>query len=100
MSDFESILYETPGEHVARIVLNRPDTRNAQDTRLLYELNSAFDRAPKTTRSKSLSWQLTAHIFPPDMICVRSTPLRRCRNSRLWGVVRLYLRGGGKADGA
>ena len=45
MSDFESILYETPAEHVARIVLNRPDTRNAQDTRLLYELNSAFDRA-------------------------------------------------------
>jgi len=45
MSDFESILYETPVEHVARIVLNRPETRNAQDTRLLYELNSAFDRA-------------------------------------------------------
>jgi len=45
MSDLESILYETPAEHVARIVLNRPDTRNAQDTRLLYELNAAFDRA-------------------------------------------------------
>ena len=45
MSDFESILYETPVEHVARIVLNRPETRNAQDTKLLYELNSAFDRA-------------------------------------------------------
>ncbi len=30
---------------VARIVLNRPDAANAQDTRLLYELNAAFDRA-------------------------------------------------------
>lgn len=45
MSDFESVLYETPAEHIARIVLNRPETRNAQDTKLLYELNVAFDRA-------------------------------------------------------
>ena len=45
MSDFESVLYETPAEHVARIVLNRPKTRNAQDTKLLYALNAAFDRA-------------------------------------------------------
>ena len=36
MKDFETILYETPAEHIARIVLNRPETRNAQDTRLLY----------------------------------------------------------------
>ena len=45
MSDFESVVYETPAEHIARIVLNRPETRNAQDTKLLYELNAAFDRA-------------------------------------------------------
>ena len=45
MSDFESIMYETPAEHIARIVLNRPENRNAQDTKLLYELNAAFDRA-------------------------------------------------------
>lgn len=45
MSEFQTLLYETPAPHVARIVLNRPDTRNAQDTRLLYELNDAFDKA-------------------------------------------------------
>lgn len=45
MTGFETLLYETPAPHVARIVLNRPDTRNAQDTKLLYELNDAFDRA-------------------------------------------------------
>ena len=45
MSEFQTLLYETPAAHVARIVLNRPDTRNAQDTRLLYELNDAFDKA-------------------------------------------------------
>jgi len=45
VSEFQTLLYETPAPHVARIVLNRPDTRNAQDTRLLYELNDAFDKA-------------------------------------------------------
>ncbi len=40
-----TILMEHPAEHVARIVLNRPETRNAQDTRLLYELNDALDEA-------------------------------------------------------
>src|SRR5204863_2577856 len=41
----EIVLYETPVDRVARIVLNRPEARNAQNTRLLYELNAAFDRA-------------------------------------------------------
>jgi enoyl-CoA hydratase len=45
MAAFATILYETPAPHVARIVLNRPETRNAQDTRMLYELNDAFDAA-------------------------------------------------------
>jgi enoyl-CoA hydratase len=45
MSDFDTVLYETPAPQVARIVLNRPESRNAQDTHLLYELNDAFDRA-------------------------------------------------------
>lgn len=40
----EYILYETPEPGIARIVLNRPDTANAQDTQFLYELNDAFDR--------------------------------------------------------
>jgi enoyl-CoA hydratase len=44
---FQTLLYETPAPGVARIVLNRPESRNAQDTKLLYELNDAFDRAAK-----------------------------------------------------
>lgn len=39
------VLYETPAPKVARIVLNRPEARNAQNYQLLYELNDAFDRA-------------------------------------------------------
>lgn len=41
----ELIEYTEPAPKVARIALNRPDTRNAQNTQLLYELNDAFDRA-------------------------------------------------------
>ena len=45
MADTDTILYETPEPEIARIVLNRPQARNAQDTALLYALNDAFDRA-------------------------------------------------------
>jgi enoyl-CoA hydratase len=41
----ETILYETLPSGIARIVLNQPETRNAQDTAFLYALNEAFDRA-------------------------------------------------------
>jgi enoyl-CoA hydratase len=47
MKEFATVLYETPAQHVARIVLNRPETRNSQDTRMLYELNEAFDLAAR-----------------------------------------------------
>lgn len=39
------IIYEMAAPRVARIVLNRPERRNAQSTSLLYQLNAAFDRA-------------------------------------------------------
>jgi enoyl-CoA hydratase len=45
MKTFDHIIFETPAEHVARIVLNRVQTRNSQDTHFLYDLNDAFDIA-------------------------------------------------------
>lgn len=45
MTEFQSLLYDTPEPGVARITLNKPNSANAQDTKLLYELNAAFDRA-------------------------------------------------------
>jgi len=44
-SDFATICYELPDPRVARIVLARPEARNAQDKRMTYELHAAFDRA-------------------------------------------------------
>lgn len=43
--NFKTIRYEGVKNGVARIVLARPATRNAQDKVMLYELNTAFDRA-------------------------------------------------------
>ena len=43
MPTYETIRLESPAPRVARIVLNRPETRNAQNVRMLYELNDAFD---------------------------------------------------------
>jgi hypothetical protein len=36
MRNFEYFVYDTPAEHIARIVLNRVQTRNSQTTDLLY----------------------------------------------------------------
>lgn len=40
-----NILFDMWAPHVARITLNRPAQRNAQDTAFLYALNDAFNRA-------------------------------------------------------
>ena len=46
MSEYKYLLYETlDSGKVARIMLNRPDSRNAQNRGLLVELNEAFLRA-------------------------------------------------------
>jgi len=41
------VRYEQPTPRVARIVLARPEKKNAQNNKLLYELNDAFDRAAR-----------------------------------------------------
>jgi enoyl-CoA hydratase len=43
--DNNTVRFEIPFEGIARIVLNRPDARNAQDAQLLYSLDDAFQRA-------------------------------------------------------
>ncbi len=45
VADYQTILYEEPAPKVARIVVNKPESRNAQSYRMLYELNHALDIA-------------------------------------------------------
>lgn len=40
-----TVTYEKHGERIARITLNRPERANAQNYRLLFALNEAFDQA-------------------------------------------------------
>ena len=49
---FEAILLDKPAPAVTRITLNRPESRNAQDPRMLYELNDAFDLAARDDDTK------------------------------------------------
>ena len=42
---YETIRYERPGENVARIMLARAETRNAQNLQMLYEIDDALDTA-------------------------------------------------------
>jgi len=44
-NEFQMIRYERPGEHVARIMLARPESRNAQNTQMLYEIDAALSAA-------------------------------------------------------
>ena len=44
-TSYETIRYEVPSKGVARLVLARPEARNAQNKKMTYELNDAFDRA-------------------------------------------------------
>ncbi|MBI2766291.1 MAG: enoyl-CoA hydratase [Chloroflexi bacterium] len=48
----ETILYEMAADHVAKITLNRPEARNAQNVQLTYELNEAFDTAAQDDNVK------------------------------------------------
>jgi enoyl-CoA hydratase len=43
--DYTEIRCDHPSPRVARITLARPDTRNAQDRKMLYEVNRALDEA-------------------------------------------------------
>jgi enoyl-CoA hydratase len=55
MTDFQTIRYEVvnPGpEGIARVTLDRPDSRNAQNKRMTYEINEAFDEAARSSDVK------------------------------------------------
>ncbi len=45
MKEFSTIRYERPGTGVARIVLDRPGARNAQNLEMTYEIDAALQRA-------------------------------------------------------
>ncbi len=45
MGAYETLVVERPDPAVARVVMNRPEARNAQNLQMTYDLNAAFDDA-------------------------------------------------------
>lgn len=45
MPEFETVLYEKIDGNIAKVTMNRPDKRNAQNHQMTYDLNAAFDAA-------------------------------------------------------
>jgi enoyl-CoA hydratase len=66
LDDLSTIRYEVvePGEHgIAVVTLDRPDSRNAQNKRMTYELNAAFDDASRRTDVKVIVLQADGPHF-------------------------------------
>ena len=88
--DRPSIRYENPAPKVARIWLDRADTRNAQDTKLLYELNDAFDTAAQDDDVKVRTDELVDHGRTPVGRCERTEfPALREEATTNWTVADL-----------
>ena len=101
MKTFDTILYETPADHVARIVLNRPETRNAQDTRLLYELNEAFDVAAQDDQVKVIILAAKGpHFSAGHDLRERDTYQHMSEHKTVGTWCGFTCAGGGSADGA
>ena len=52
MPESDRVRYEVPEPGIARVVLARPDKKNAQDKRMLYALDDAFSRATQDDEIK------------------------------------------------
>ncbi|MCC6438040.1 MAG: enoyl-CoA hydratase [Acidimicrobiales bacterium] len=52
MTEYDRIRVEAPAPGVTRVVLARPEAANAQDRRMLYELNDALDTASRDAATK------------------------------------------------
>lgn len=66
LDNLSTIRYEVvePGEHgIAVVTLDRPESRNAQNKRMTYELNAAFDDASRRTDVKVLVLQADGPHF-------------------------------------
>ena len=65
-ASFQTIHYEVlePGDHgIATVTLDRPESRNAQNKRMTYELNAAFDDASRRSDVKVIVLQADGPHF-------------------------------------
>jgi len=73
--DRDTVRYEHLEAGVVRIVLDRPESRNAQDKAMLYALNEAFDAAAADDDVKVVVLAADGPHFSSGTTC--ATPVRR-----------------------
>jgi len=85
MAEFSTIQYEVLDSGVARIVLNRADTRNAQDKQMLYEINKAFDAAGANEQVKVLMLAANGPHFSSGHDLRDASPMSEYEQVSNWG---------------
>ncbi len=83
--EFTLIRYDSPATGVARITLARPDARNAQNKKMLYEINSAFDRAAQDKDIKVIVLAADGPHFSSGHDLKDSTPISAFEPVSNWG---------------
>jgi enoyl-CoA hydratase len=66
MSEFQTIRYEVidPGDQgIAHVTMDRSASRNAQNKRMTYEVNAAFDDATRRTELKVILFDAEALLL-------------------------------------
>ena len=82
---FTTIRYEAPEAGVARIVLARADTANAQSARMLYELNDAFDIAAQDNDVRVIILAADGKHFSSGHDLRDKTPMSEFETVGCWG---------------
>ncbi len=95
-SEASYIIYETPEAGIARIVLDRPATANAQDTQFLYELNAAFDRAAHDDEIRVIILAANGKHFSSGHDLSETTPYENMAEHRTVGTMCGFTCAGGE----
>lgn len=83
--EFTRIKYEKPSPAIARITLDREETRNAQDRQMLYELNEAFDVAAQDDAVKVIILGANGPHFSSGHDLKDRTPMSEFEPVSCWG---------------
>jgi enoyl-CoA hydratase len=85
VEEFTNLIYEEPEPGIARIWLNRAEKRNAQDTKLLDELNRAFMRAVENVDVKAIILAAKGPHFSAGHDLRETNPREAMRDRQLVG---------------
>lgn len=83
--NFETIRIDRPTTHVFRIFLSRPETRNAQNPEMLYELDTAYQQAARDPDVKVIILAADGPHFSSGHDLNGRTDIEDLASVTLWG---------------